>query len=136
MSVPTKKQRALVANMKWPPCPIATAVSDPVPPIVPDGVSISGGYAPSGFAVRQDGNRVVMSADAYAALVAKVNAGIAALERMVGSGASYDLLERGGAKHCVHCGREYLSQDVDGNLCPSEDCPGFMCRAALKELRK
>ena len=132
----TKKQRDLVANMKWPPCPIATAVSDPVPPVIPDGVSISGGYAPSGFAVRQDGDWVVMSADAYAALVAKVNAGIAALERLVGCDASYDLIEHDGVKHCVYCGREYLAADVDEKLCPSEDCPGFVCRAALKEMKK
>ena len=37
MSVTTKRQRDLAAKMKWPPCPIETA--DPVPPIVPDGVS-------------------------------------------------------------------------------------------------
>ena len=141
MSVPTKRQRDLVAKMKWPPCPIETA--DPVPPIVPDGVSISGGYVPTGlsksplpFAEQHFDDRVTLSPERHAELVRKINLAIEALERLVGSGASYDLLERGGAKHCVHCGREYLSQDVDGNLCPSEDCPGFMCRAALKELKK
>ena len=122
MSMPTKKQRAFVAKMKWPPCPITDGSGNPISPLR--------------FAVRQYGNQVVMSADTYAKLVSKVNAAIAALERMVGNEASYDLIEHDGAKHCVHCGREYLATDVAGKLCPSEDCPGFMCRAALEELKK
>ena len=61
---------------------------------------------------------------------------IAALERLVGCDASYDLIEHDGVKHCVYCGREYLAADVDEKLCPSEDCPGFVCRAALKEMKK
>ena len=129
----TKSQRDLVAKMKWPPCPIET-------------VSVSGGYIPPGqprvtgtklpCAEQHFDDRVILSPERHADLVRKINLGIAALERLMGCDASYDLIEHDGVKHCVYCGREYLAADVDEKLCPSEDCPGFVCRAALKEMKK
>ena len=122
MSAPTKKQRAFVAKMKWPPCQITDGSGNPISPLR--------------FAVRQDGNQIVMSADAYAALITKVNLAIDALERLFGADASYDLLEILDGKSCVHCGREYSAGEVADRYCPAEDCPGHVGRKALKELKK
>lgn len=96
MSKPTKKQRAFVAGMKWPPCPITPAKPDPVPPIVPDGVSISGGYVPTGlppveprtfgnklpFAEQHFDDRVILSTARHAELVRKINMAIDALKTL------------------------------------------------------
>lgn len=121
----TKKQRDLVAGMKWPPCELT-----------PTKTTRPEGRVSPRFAVEDQGDRFILSPEAYAELVRKINLGIAALERLVGCDASYDLIEHDGVKHCVYCGREYLAADVDEKLCPSEDCPGFVCRAALKEMKK
>ena len=77
MSVPTKRQRDLVAKMKWPPCPIET-------------VSVSGGYIPPGqprvtgttlpFAEQHFDDRVILSPERHAELVRKINLAIEALE--------------------------------------------------------
>ena len=74
----TKRQRDLVAKMKWPPCPIET-------------VSVSGGYIPPGqprvtgtklpCAEQHFDDRVILSPERHADLVRKINLGIDTLER-------------------------------------------------------
>ena len=66
MSSKTNKGPA-IGQMKWPPCEITDAGGNKISPIR--------------FAVEDQGDRVVLLPEAYAALVGKVNAGIKALER-------------------------------------------------------